>query len=113
MNIITPSGPSTHSEAFFGGLQADIMGDGEFLQAQINERILKENEVRGPRIALDRALDYACTWAFVTGYGTVIKAKIGLLDGHITVFLVFKDTRINHGRGPERLRTRQGTFTPR
>lgn len=72
------------------------MGFEEDMLAQIQKKIYKLYRNGCQRAALERALNYACSWAFVTGYKIIFDARIGLFyeDSkhlHIAIFLSFKD----------------------
>ncbi|KAI1112241.1 hypothetical protein F5Y14DRAFT_463716 [Nemania sp. NC0429] len=92
---------ATPIAAINDGLLADSLGFENFMIAEIYNRVRKSHRKGYQHSALEQALDYACQWAFVTGYKSVFKVRIGLFAdavgfSHLAVFMSF-DKDMNQG----------------
>ncbi|KAI0553151.1 hypothetical protein F4679DRAFT_580821 [Xylaria curta] len=74
------------------GLEEDVCVT-EDLLAKIHEEVLDWSDLGLHDIAFKKALKYACTWGFVTGYKSVFNARIGVFHNEDTpelaIFLSF------------------------
>ncbi|KAI8952942.1 hypothetical protein F4801DRAFT_598807 [Xylaria longipes] len=81
------------SEAKAHGLEQDVLGSTQEVLTEFHKKILDLSALGHHDKALEEALNYACTWGFVTGYKIVFDARIGVLpnggDSHLTIFLSF------------------------
>ncbi|TRX92365.1 hypothetical protein FHL15_006751 [Xylaria flabelliformis] len=80
-------------EAIEYGLEEDVLGEAKDLLDEIHEVVLDWSDFGLHDVAFEKALNYACTWGFVTGYKSVFDARIGIFchndKPELAVFLSF------------------------
>lgn len=93
------------------------MGFEEIMLAEIHEKVHKLHRRGRQQEALEQALEYACTWAFVTGYKIVFNVRIGLHTvltvnrkcRHLVVFMSFEDINNRSTTIPQDTNSTAGT----
>ncbi|KAI0182330.1 hypothetical protein EV127DRAFT_488215 [Xylaria flabelliformis] len=86
------SGTAPH-EAIKYGLEEDVLGVTRDLLDGIHEEVLDWSDFGLHDMVFQKALNYACTWGFVTGYKSVFDARIGIFRHNdipeLAIFLSF------------------------
>ncbi|KAI1196714.1 hypothetical protein F5X97DRAFT_304548 [Nemania serpens] len=82
--------------------------------AEIHEKIHKLHHLGFQQTALEQALDYACTWGFVTGYKVVFDARTGIFTEnsehiHLAVFMSFTGINKSSTAAPQHTTSTGGT----
>jgi hypothetical protein len=110
------------SDAIAHGLEPLLLGYEEIMLSPMNENVATLVHHKMRLQALQSALDYACNWAFATGYKIVFNSRIGLTPVHggeqmnLAVFLSFHPPEEYTGTDtphsyPTRYRTRETAQT--
>ncbi|KAI1758047.1 hypothetical protein F4782DRAFT_524743 [Xylaria castorea] len=104
---------TTPTDAIASVLEEDVLGETQELLAEIHEEIFDWSDFGLHDMAFEKALKYACTWGFVTGYKIVFDARIGVWpvgsDSGLAIFLSFKVTNTTDTSGTDENDNSEGT----